>query len=135
MAEEQIFLNENNVFVSNTRVILHGTTYATANITSVAKRRTPANTGCAVILIVFGVMAVLVALTGFAGDNPGGAFGGLVISGAILAAGIFWLRSLKPTYHVYLASASAERHGLSSQDQALVDRVTNAISDAITYRG
>jgi hypothetical protein len=60
---------------------------------------------------------------------------GFVLAGAILAGGVLWLRSLKPTFHVFLASAAAERQGLTSKDESLVDRVTAAISDAITHRG
>ena len=135
MAEERIFLNENNIYISNTKVILHGTTYATANITSVAMRMTQASTGCATILVVVGALAVLGTLASFRGAHAAESIGSIFIAAAILAAGIMWLRSLKPTYHVFLASASAERQGLSSQDKDLVSRVTNAINDAITHRG
>jgi hypothetical protein len=146
MADERIFLNESNIYVSNTKVILHGTTFATANITSVSKRLTPASTGCAVILIVLGMISILGAISifgalifgafgTFKADQVGCSLVALLSAAVILAAGVFWLRSLKPTYHVFLASASAERSGLSSQDEALVDRVTAAISDAITHRG
>jgi hypothetical protein len=135
MAEEQVFLNENNIYVSNTRVILHGTTYATANITSVAKRMTPASNGCAVILIVIGAFALLAALASFSDARGGNGVGAVLLAVLILAAGIAWLRSLKPTFHVFLASASAERQGLTSKDEALVNRVTGAINDAIIHRG
>jgi hypothetical protein len=135
MAEEHVFLNESNIYVSNTKVILHGTTFATANITSVSKRLTPASSGCAIILIVLGVLAVLGALGTFKSDEAAQSLASLAIAAGILAAGVLWLRSLKPTYHVFLASASAERSGLSSIDETLVDRVTAAISDAITHRG
>lgn len=135
MPEERVFLNENNLYVSNTKVILRGTTYATANITSVAKRFTPASKGCAVLLILFGVGALISAFAAMTSVG-GGDGGGVVVMGvAALAAGVFWLQSLKPTFHVFVASASAEREGLSSKDESLVDRITTAINDAITYRG
>lgn len=135
MADEHVFLNENNIYVSNTKVILHGTTYATANITSVAKRMTPASTGCATLLIVAGALAVLGTVVSFASSPATGDLPSILMAAGVLIAGIVWLRSLKPTYHVFLASASAERQGLSSQDDALVSRVTTAITDAITHRG
>jgi len=134
MAEERVFLNENNIYVSNTKVSLHGTTYATANITSVSKRFTPASKGCAIMLIIMGVLAVLASFGAF-DSSAGDGFMVLLIAAAILAAGVFWFRALKPTFHVLLASAAAERQGLSSKDEALVDRVTVAINDAITHRG
>jgi hypothetical protein len=135
MAEERVFLNDHNVFVSNARVVIHGTTYATANITSVAKRVTPANKGCAVLLVAAGVLALVSALASFASATAKDGLPMLIGAAMILAIGIAWLRSLKPTFHVFLASAAAERQGMSSQDEALVNRVTTAISDAITHRG
>jgi hypothetical protein len=135
MAEERVFLNDSNIYVSNTRVMLHGTTYATANITSVSKRFTPASKGCAVLLIAVGAIAVIGALGSFKSSDAGSSFMVLLVMAAILAAGIFWLRSLKPTFHVVLASAAAERQGLTSKDESLVDRVTIAINEAIVHRG
>lgn len=135
MAEEHVFLDEGNIYVSNTKVMIHGTTYATANITSVTKRFTPASKGCAIILICLGAIFVLGALGGFKSSEAGTSFVMLLVAGSILAAGVLWLRSLKPTFHVFLASAAAERQGLSSKDESLVDRVTTAINDAITHRG
>jgi hypothetical protein len=135
MAEERVFLNENDIYVSNTKVMLHGTTYATANITSVTKRFTPASKGCAIMLIAFGALALLGALGSFKSSNAGGSVMAILITAAILAAGVLWLQSLKPTFHVILASAAAERQGLTSKDESLVDRVTTAINNAITHRG
>jgi hypothetical protein len=102
----------------------------------VAKRFTPASTGCATLLIVGGGVTLLFALAlfGSSGDQ-GASVVMLLFAMGVIAGGIVWLRSLKPTFHVFLASASAERQSLSSQDEALIDRVTSAISDAIIYRG
>jgi hypothetical protein len=135
LSEERTFLNDNQVYVSNTRVVIQGTTYSTANITSVRKTITPAKTGCAAVLAILGVVFALsgaaVALQSEHGDGVG-----MIVFGVIaLVVGILWLRSLKPTHHVMLASASGERQGLSSQDESLVNRVTTAIADAITFRG
>jgi RsiW-degrading membrane proteinase PrsW (M82 family) len=135
MAEERVFLNDSNVYVSNTKVVLAGTTYATANITSVSKRVTPASKGCAIIIIVFGALFVLGALGSFKSEQAGASLGMLLFAALILAVGVLWLRSLKPTFHVVLASSSGERQGLNSQDEPLVDSVIAAITDAIVHRG
>ncbi|OQC36126.1 MAG: hypothetical protein BWX64_02198 [Acidobacteria bacterium ADurb.Bin051] len=135
MADEHVFLNEGNIYVSNTKIVLTGTTYATANITSVAARITPPKQGCAITLIIVGVLSVLGALGSFGSAGAGESVVAVGFAAAILAAGVLWLRALKPTYHVFLASASGEVQGLSSKDEALVDRVVAAITDAITHRG
>jgi hypothetical protein len=135
VADEHMFLKESNIYVSNTKIVLSGTTYATANITSVAKRFTPPSRGCAITLIIFGVLAFLAALVAFKAAQAGQSVGGVFLAALILAAGILWFRALKTTYHVVLASASGEQQGLSSKDNSLVDRVVAAITDAITHRG
>jgi hypothetical protein len=130
LAEERTFLHQGNVYVSNTRVVIDGTTYATANITSVRATFTPAKRGCAGILIVVAVLALLNALGG-GGDGLGAA----VMGGIFLVVGILWYRLLTPTHHVMLASSSGERQGLTSKDGELVHRVTAAIAEAIIFRG
>lgn len=135
MSEEQVFLNLDGIYVSNARVVILGTTYATANITSVRKNTVPANTGCAVVLIVFAVIGTLISLVTLLGNNGDGSGAALFFCLLFLIAGILWVRSLKPTYHLMIASASGERQGLTSQDESLVDHATAAIANAITYRG
>jgi len=134
MTEERVFLNEGGMTVSAARVILGGTTYSTANITSVSKRVNPAKTGCAVALIIFGVICVLSAFAGF-GESASAGLGGLVVAGLILAGGILWHRSLKPDFIVVFASASGESKALTSKDEALIDRVVAAVNEAIVARG
>jgi hypothetical membrane protein len=135
MSEEHVFLQAEGLYVSNTKVILHGTTYATANITSVQKRFTPASKGCAYIFVAVLALATIGSLGNFRSGHFGESLLMFLVFAGLLAAGIFWLRSLRPTYHVVLASASGERQGMSSKDNELVDRVIGGITDAITHRG
>jgi len=135
MANEQVFLDDMNIYVSNTRVVLGGTTYATANLTSVSKRFTPASKGCAIALAAVGILCTLGSLGTVFSKDFGSGLVMFLIFGAIAAVGILWLRSLKPIYHVILASASGEQEGLSSKDHDLVNRVVSAITSAIAHRG
>jgi hypothetical protein len=135
MAEERVFLNVDGVYVSNTRVVILGTTYATANITSVRKNTVPPNTGCATILSFVAALWTAGALITLMVNKNAGSFVGVFIAGLFLVAGILWFRSLKPVYHVMIASASGERQGLTSSNESLVNQATVAIADAITYRG
>jgi uncharacterized protein DUF6232 len=134
MADERIFLNEGNTYVSNTKIAMGGTTYATANITSVSKGRTAPSTGCAVLLVilgVFGALGSLVIMSEDVGTGFGALFGALLIGGL----GVLWYRSLKADYHVLLRSASGESRGLTSKNEKYIDQVGGAITEAITHRG
>lgn len=135
MATEHVFFDGGDIYVSNTKVILGGTTYATANLTSVSKRLTPASKGCAVALTIIGILMSLGSLGAVFSEDVGSGLVMLVIFAGITAAGIAWFRSLKPTYHVFLSTASGEQRGMSSKDQDLVDRVISAVMNAITARG
>jgi uncharacterized membrane protein len=115
--------------------VIQGTTYATANITSVRKHVVPAQSGCAVVMVIFGVLGSLVGLVSVLAGSGGERWSPLVVFAVLLIIGILWYRSLRPTYHVMLATAGGERPGLTSQDEGAVDRVTAAITDAIVHRG
>ena len=134
MAEEHSFLNDGGVYVSNTRVVIQGTTYATANITSVRKHMVPAKNGCAVTLAVVGALGAVGGLTSALGEGSSD-WTPFAVCTVLLIVGILWFRSLRPTFHVMLATAGGERQGLTSQDEEVVDRVTGAIADAIVHRG
>src|SRR5947208_2463212 len=54
---DETIYSGNNVSVTTTRVIIHGTTYALRNITSVKRAFTPEKTGCAIVLLVIGVIS------------------------------------------------------------------------------
>lgn len=133
MADETAFLNEGPVYVSNSKVVPHGTTYATANITSVSMGMKPASVGCALALIIVGAVFALAALAAATQGGPG--IAALVLALSMVGGGIAWYRACKPTFRVVLASASGEREGLTSKDKSLVERVMAAISNAITHRG
>jgi len=135
VAEEHSFLSDSGVYVSNTRVVIQGTTYATANITSVRKHVVPAKNGCAVTLAVVGALGALGGLASALSQSGSDRWTPFVVCTALLIFAISWFRSLRPTYHVMLATAGGERQGLTSQDEEVVDRVTGAIADAIVHRG
>lgn len=134
MNEERVFFNEGGNIVSVSRVIIDGTTYATANITSVKQMVRQPSTGCPLALIIVGVLTGLGALVAFSSSALEGLMG-LVVTAAILAIGFAWMRGLKPTHVVVLVSSAGETDALASRDKALVARVVAAINDAIVARG
>lgn len=135
MAEERSFLNDGGIYVSNSRVIIQGATYATANITSVRKQIVPANRGCALVLAIFGALGVIGGLPLALGGRSGEEWMPFLMCAILLVVGILWFRSLRPTYHLMIATAGGERPGLTSNNEVVIDRVTAAIADAIVHRG
>jgi hypothetical protein len=135
MTEERTFLQQGSVYVSNTRVVINGTTYATANVTSVRTLTEPANNGCAATILAIGFLGTLgsIPMMVVSRDSDSGFL--FAMSLILAALGYIWYRSIRPVYRVMLASAGGERQGLSSSDPALVTRTTAAIAEAIIYRG
>ncbi|MEO8379458.1 MAG: DUF6232 family protein [Acidobacteriota bacterium] len=123
------------MYVSNTRVVIYGTTYATANITSVRKHIVPARSGCALVLAIVGGLGLLGALPTALAAKGDGRWVPVMVSAIALTLAIVWFRLLRPTFHVMVATAGGERPGLTSKDDGLADRVTAAIADAIVHRG
>lgn len=134
MTDEHVFLNEGNVFVSNSRAVIAGTTYSLANITSVRKGRTPPKRGCAILLVAGAAILAVISLS-LLSEDMGSGLVVLFFGVGLGALGVVWFRSLKPTFHVLTASASGETQALSSTDENLIDRVVHALSEAIVYRG
>lgn len=123
MADEQVFLNENGVSVSNSRMMYEGQTHAMSGITSVKSfEKKPSRTG-PIILIVIGVLLL--------------AAGKSAIIGALffLGGGIAWWVSQKADYSVLLTSASGEAKAYSSKDGEFVRKIVNAVNEAIVHRG
>ena len=134
MGDENIFFSQGNIYISNSRISIGGTTYSTANITSVSIKKTPAKAGCAISLLVIGGIGII---TGFSalGNNREMAYSSFLVWGVVIAAGLFWLSRQKPTFHVLLASASGENEALSSKNEELIGQVTDAVNNAIVARG
>jgi hypothetical protein len=128
---EEIIYSDSEVSVTTTRVIILGTTYALRNITSVKMAMTPVKQGCAIALLILGIIMLLGAFGGLSSKDVGGAILGLLIAAGIVAGSVFWLRSLKPDYHVTIASSAGEAHALTSKDKNYISKIVESINDAI----
>ena len=118
--KEEVFYQSENVLISNTRMNLGGTTYATANITSVSTYESKPSRKLEVII---GLIGLIIIFNQF--------FVGLILIG--LAAIIFYMKKTK--YIVKLSSTANEKDALWSTDKGFIYQVVEAINNAIIYRG
>jgi hypothetical protein len=131
---EQVFLNEAGVYVSNTRVVMHNVTYATAHLTSVRTHYTPPNVGCALAIILFGAMGTLAGVIGAFRTGEPDAAGVLVAALMVLIIGIVVYRSQRAAYQVAIVNTARERQVFTSQDGVFVQRIHAAVVDALDFR-
>jgi hypothetical protein len=118
---EKVFLQNGDTLVTNSRINLNGTTYVTANITSVSRFTVVPSRK---IEIIAGLVGVLLL--------AGGVFlPAIFVIG--VAALIFYLRKNK--HIVKLSSNAGEKDALWSTDKAFIDSVVESINNAIIYRG
>jgi hypothetical protein len=129
MDEEALYVN-NNVKVTNTRFIVGETTYTIRNITSIKMTITPPPSGCAIVVICFGIIFLLGTLGTFSKDPVSG-FMLLLMACLVIGGGIDWLRKCKPEYNVVIVSSSGENRALTSTDKHYIEDIVDSINDAI----
>lgn len=125
MSEEKVYLKQGDVTVTNTRVVISGKTYAMTNITSVTMGKQSASILPPFIAITVGVIIAAIV---------GGTIGNLIAVASIIG-GIVLFITRKPNYVVRIGSASGEADALESQDQDNVQKIVNAVNEAIVNRG
>ena len=127
-AEETLFYQDSIVTVTNTRIVIRDKTYAAANVTSVSMTVIGPQVagGCAGAL--FGA---IVLAAGIAASSNGAIVVGLVV----LVAAIIIACLKKAKYMMRIVSASAESNALWAYDAAYIQKIVNAINEAIIRRG
>ena len=121
MVDEQVFLNESGISVSNSRVMSVGQTYAMSGITSAKTlKKTPSRTA-PIVLIVIGLLSLA------AGEST------IVFGLILLAGGIAWWVMSKPDYSVLLTSASGVANAYTSKDKEFVSKIVGAVNNAIDH--
>ncbi len=137
MAEEQTFFDEQEVKVTNSRVLVKGDMYSLAQVTS-CKTRYTAHVGVdkgkrtRKRLLAWGGIVLGVII--------GAAAHSFLVGALIVVAGIIGSAMTKDTFdyktfHVSLGSSSGEKEAVSSVDEAFINRVASAINEAIVARG
>lgn len=129
--QEQTIYSDSNVSVTTTRVMIGDTTYALRNITSVRMADTPGRIGCAITLLILGIVLLIGAFSGVGEKDAGG----LVIAGVVIGLAVLWLFGARTKYHVVISSASGEAKALTSRNERYIQRIVNSINEAIVkYR-
>ena len=119
-AQEKVFFQSDNVLISNTRMNLGGTTYATANVTSVSTLESKPGRKFEIIL---GLIGLVVLTETF--------LGGLIL----IALAVLIFKMKKSKFIVKLSSSANEKDALWSNDKNFIHTVVEAINEAIIYRG
>jgi hypothetical protein len=121
---EQTFLNEGGMQVTNARFIAKGRTYPVNGITSVSLYEIKPRRGAVVACVVISLIAF------FQSSNFGVMAGLLFLAFAIVG----WFAN-PPTYSVRLMTASGESDAFTAKDRDQVQRIVQALNEAIVARG
>jgi len=118
--EEKTFFQDSNVSVTQSRFVASGKTYAMRNISSVTKYKIPKNIKFPIILIIIGAISLAFSA---------------ILGGILILAGVLWLVLNKTKYSVRIQSNAGEADSLVSTDEAYVQKIINAVNDAMVHRG
>lgn len=116
---EEVLCEIQGVKVTPARVIINGTTYAVANITSIAAVKDTSMRAKGILVILLGVVFVLAKV--------------YVLASPALVVGLLMVWFGKSAVLV-LTTGAAERRALRSRDEAMVVSVASAINLAIMKR-
>ena len=127
MRQEHVFFHDNSVYISDTRIVVQGSTaYMVSGLTSVTQGRLPANRVWAILVAVGALVIIIGAIYGQFIIMSGGL--GLIVAG--IAFQVFQLNN--PIHAVVLESASGRIYPpIKRRDGAYITQVVNAIGHAI----
>lgn len=121
-SSEKVFYGDDSVTVTQSRFIAEAKTYAMRNISSVSLRRNRKSRFWQFALVVVGVVLVLADAS---------QMGGWVMVGL----GAVWLYFTRDEYAVRISSNSGEADGFVSADRKRVEKIVEALNEAIVTRG
>lgn len=120
--QEKNFYQDNNVTVTQSRYIAGSKTYAMRNISSVSIFKIDKSRTGAILFLVMGILLLIPE-------------GKRVFGGILAIIGGIWLYSIKDEYAVRISTNAGEANSLVSKDQAYIQKIVNALNDAIIHRG
>jgi len=123
MENEKIFFKDTNVLITQSRVVIFNKTYSLRNISSVnmlVKHKT--------VTKFFSLSLLIIGLMGIFNE----VYGLGIISIGISAILFFFM---KDEFIVRISSNSGENNALVSKNKDYIQKVVNAINEAIIYGG
>jgi type IV secretory pathway component VirB8 len=119
---EKVFYQDANVSVTQSRFVASSKTYAMRNISSVHLYRKERSKKLEIILIIIGSILLI-------GESS------RIVGAIMLIAGLLLLFLLKDEYTVRINSNSGEADGYVSKDKELIQKIVNAVNEAMIFRG
>ncbi|MFI5161219.1 MAG: DUF6232 family protein [Sphingobacteriales bacterium] len=120
--KEVTFYQDGNVTVTQSRFITHSKTYAMRNISSVHLFEIVKSRRFPVVMVIIGLLMLL-------SDD-------LRVAGlVILGVGILLLFVIKNEFAVRISTNSGEANSIVSKDKMYVQKIVEALNDAIIHRG
>lgn len=119
---ETTFYQDPTVTVTQSRFVTQSKTYAMRNISSVHIFEIVKSKVIPIILIILGLPMLISKETLF--------YGFLVI-----LFGILWLILNKNQYAVRISTNAGEANSIVSKDKAYIQKIVNALNEAIIHRG
>jgi hypothetical protein len=120
--QEKLFYQDANVTVTQSRFVSGSKTYAMRNISSVSIFKIEKSKLGPILLIGLGLILMFSDST-------------RVLGFIILALGITWIMNIKNEYSVRISTNAGETNGLVSKNQDYIQKIVNALNEAIIYRG
>lgn len=135
---EKSFLSEGNIAITNKRVVIEGTTYALANITSVRMQSVEPDRLWTLGILTIGAIFALCTI-GYAAQiesktwrsDLAPVFGAAVLSAGLFALGGWLWVSAHTRYVLVLSSSSGEVQAMWSESELDISRLVAAINLAI----
>jgi hypothetical protein len=124
---EKVYYSDGEITVTNTRAIMGGKTYAMANVTSVSLGQTQQESSCGYALLFLGILLAFGLLrsdTSFVG----------LIGILVVICGLFMLIQKSSEYVVRIGSASGETDALKNKDPQYIQKIVDAVNQAIIER-
>lgn len=119
---ETTFYQDSTVTVTQSRFVTQSKTYAMRNISSVHIFEIVKSKMKAILLILIGIPLFFWGKT-------------ILIAFILIALGIWWFIYIKNEYAVRISTNAGEANSIVSKDKIYIQKIVNALSDAIIHRG